>query len=106
MAKYLIKSTYTTEGTKGLLKEGGSARKTAVAKTVQGMGGKLEVFYFAFGEPDVFSIIDVPDAISAAAISLVINSKGGARVSITPLITPEEIDAASKKSVTYRAPGA
>ena len=106
MAKYLIKASYTVEGTKGLLKEGGSSRKAAVAQMVQGMGGKLEVFYFAFGDPDVFAIVDVPDTVAAAAASLVINSKGGAQVSTTPLITPEEIDAACKKSVAYRAPGA
>ena len=106
MAKYLIKSTYTTEGTKGLLKEGGSGRRAAVAQMIQGLGGKLEVFYFAFGEPDVILIMDVPDASAAVAISLVVNSKGAARVSTTPLITPEEIDAACKKSVAYRAPGA
>ncbi|HMJ50152.1 MAG TPA: GYD domain-containing protein [Burkholderiales bacterium] len=106
MAKYLIKSSYTVEGTKGLLKEGGSGRRAAVAQMVQGLGGKLEVFYYAFGEPDVYAIVDVPDTISAAAASLVINSKGAARVSTTPLITPEEIDAACKKSVAYRAPGA
>jgi uncharacterized protein with GYD domain len=106
MAKYLIKASYTVEGTKGLLKEGGSGRRAAVAQMIQGMGGKLEAFYYAFGEPDVFAILDVPDVISAAAISLVINSRGGAQVSTTPLITPEEIDAACKKSVAYRAPGA
>ena len=106
MAKYLIKASYTVEGTKGLLKEGGSSRRAALTQMVQGMGGKLEAFYYAFGEPDVFMIMDVPDAVAAAAISLVINSKGGAQVSTTPLITPEEIDAACKKSVTYRAPGA
>ncbi len=106
MAKYLIKASYTVEGTKGLLKEGGSGRRAAVAQMIQGMGGKLEAFYFAFGEPDVFAIMDVPDASAAVAISLVVNSKGAARVSTTPLITPEEIDAACKKSVAYRAPGA
>ena len=106
MAKYLIKASYTVEGTKGLLKEGGSSRRAALAQMIQGMGGKLEAFYFAFGEPDVFAIMDVPDATAAAAISLVINSRGGAQVSTTPLITPEEIDAACNKSVAYRAPGA
>jgi len=106
MAKYLIKASYTVEGTKGLLKEGGSNRRAAVAQMIEGMGGKLEAFYFAFGEPDVFAIMDVPDATAAAAISLVVNSKGAAQVSTTPLITPEEIDAACKKSVAYRAPGA
>ncbi|HVS27836.1 MAG TPA: GYD domain-containing protein [Burkholderiales bacterium] len=106
MAKYLIKASYTLEGTKGLLKEGGSNRKAAVAQMIQGLGGKLEAFYYAFSEPDVFAIMDVPDASAAAAISLVVNSRGAARVSTTPLITPEEIDAACKKSVAYRAPGA
>jgi uncharacterized protein with GYD domain len=105
MAKYLIKSSYTLEGTKGLLKEGGSGRKAAVAQMIQGMGGKLEAFYYAFGEPDVYLIVDVPDQTSAVAMSLVVNSRGGARISTTPLITPEEIDAACKKSVSYRAPG-
>src|SRR5947208_12299798 len=35
MAKYLITGSYTTDGTKGLLVEGGSARKAAVEKALQ-----------------------------------------------------------------------
>ena len=105
MAKYLIKASYTVEGTKGLLKEGGSSRRAVVEKMIQGLGGKLETFYYGFGEPDVFAVIDVPDATTAAAVSLAINSKGAVQVSTTALITPEEIDEACKKSVAYRAPG-
>ncbi len=106
MAKYLIKASYTLQGTKGLLKEGGSSRRAAVKQMIEGLGGKLEAFYYALGETDVFVIFDLPDVQSAAALSLVVNAAGGAQVSTTPLLTPEDIDAASKKSVVYRSPGA
>ncbi len=105
MAKYLVKASYSVEGARGIKKDGGSARRTAVQNMVQGLGGKLECFYFTFGEPDAFAIIDVPDAVSVAAMSLTVNSVIGAHVSTTVLITPEEMDQAAKKSVSYRPPG-
>ncbi len=105
MPKYLFQASYTTEGAKGLLKEGGTKRRAAVEQLMKSVGGKLEAFYFAFGEPDVYSIIDVPDATTAAALSLAVNSAGAVQLSTTPLLPPEEIDAACKKSVAYRAPG-
>ena len=105
MAKYLISASYNVEGTKGLLKEGGSSRRAAVGQMIEELGGNLESFYYAFGDSDVFLIADLPDATTAAAISLVVNSTGAVRVSTTPLITPEEIDEASKKTISYRSPG-
>ena len=74
-------------------------------KLVEGMGGKLDVFYYAYGAADAVIIADLPDATSALAISLAVNASGAVRLSTTPLITPEEIDAASKKSVAYVPPG-
>ena len=106
MARYLIKASYTLEGTKGLLKDGGSKRRAAFEQTIQGLGGRLEAFYYAFGDLDAFVIAEVPDPTTAAAVSLAVNSTGGVQLSMTPLITPEEIDEACKKSVSYRAPGA
>lgn len=106
MAKYMMKATYTIEGTKGLIKDGGSARRAAVQKAVEGLGGRLECFYFTLGEPDAFAIMDVPDAVSIVAMSLAVNATGGAHVSTTALLTPEQIDEAAKKSVGYRPPGA
>jgi uncharacterized protein with GYD domain len=106
MAKYMIKASYTADGTKGLLKEGGSSRRATIQKLVSGMGGKLEAFYYAFGDSDVYAIIDIPDAATAAALSLAINASGSVQLSTIPLLTPEEIDAACKKTVGYRAPGA
>lgn len=106
MPKFLIKASYTQAGAKGLLHEGGSSRKAAVEKMVSALGGKLEAFYFAFGETDVYGICELPDAVTAAAASLAINSSGMVSETIVPLLTPEEIDKACKKSVAYRAPGA
>jgi uncharacterized protein with GYD domain len=106
MAKFLIKATYTTDGTRGLLKEGGTKRRAAVQEIIEAAGGKLEVFYYAYGEDDAFIIADLPDATTGLAISLTVNASGAVRLTTLPLITPEELDAASKKSVKYRAPGA
>jgi uncharacterized protein with GYD domain len=105
MAKYMVKASYSVEGAKGVRKDGGSARRAAIQKMVEELGGKMECFYFTFGEPDAFAIIDVPDAVSAAAMSLAVNAAGGARVSTTVLLTPEELDQAAKKQVGYRPPG-
>jgi uncharacterized protein with GYD domain len=106
MAKYLVKATYTAEGVKGLLKEGGTKRVAAVRKVVEGLGGKVDGFYYAYGQDDALIITDLPDATSGIALSLAVNASGAVRVSVVPLITPEEIDAAVKKAVDYRAPGA
>jgi uncharacterized protein with GYD domain len=105
MAKYLWQASYTLDGLHGLMKDGGTGRRAAVQKAVEGMGGKLETFYYAFGSDDVVAIVDLPDNVSAAAVALTVAAAGGATVETTVLITPEEIDAATKKSVDYRKPG-
>ncbi len=105
MAKYLYQASYTVEGTKGLRKDGGSKRRAAAEKAVKSVGGKVEAFYFAFGEPDVYLIADIPDNVSCAAASLAINATGAVRIKTTVLLTPEDMDRAAKKSVSYRAPG-
>jgi uncharacterized protein with GYD domain len=106
MPKYLITASYTAEGVKGLLKDGGSARRAAVQKAAESVGGRLDAFYFAFGEHDAIVICDLPDNIAATAVSLSVGASGAAQAATTPLITPEDVDAAAKKSVSYRAPGA
>jgi uncharacterized protein with GYD domain len=106
MPKFLITGSYTAEGAKGLMKEGGSSRRAAVQKALDGVGGKLEAFYFAFGKDDAYVIVDVPDNASVIAVSLAVNASGVVRVNTTPLISPDDLDAASKKSIGYRAPGA
>ena len=105
MAKFLVKASYTPEGVKGLLRSGGTARRQAVEKTVNDMGGKLEAFYFAFGDADAFVIVSLPDNIAAAALALNINTSLLVSVTSTVLLDPEDVDAAVKMSVSYRAPG-
>ena len=106
MPKYLFQTSYTNDGVKGLLKDGGSGRKAAAEQAVASLGGKLEAFYFGFGETDAYVIADLPDNSSAAALDLAVAAGGTVSVNTTVLIAPEEMDAAAKKSVTYRAPGA
>ena len=106
MPKFLVTASYTAEGVRGLAKEGGSGRRASVQKLVDGLGGKMEAFYFTYGSSDACVIVDLPDAASGLALSLAVNASGAVKVATTPLITPEEMDAACKKSVAYRAPGA
>lgn len=105
MPKYLLQARYTAEGLKGLLKEGGSKRRAAVEEALKPLGGKVESFYYAFGESDVFVIVDMPDNTSATALLMATNSSGTVEVKTTVLITTEEVDEAVKKSVAYRPPG-
>ena len=105
MPKYLLQASYTKEGLEGLIKEGGSNRREAVSQAVEGLGGTLEAFYYAFGETDAFAIADLPDNVSGAAVSLVVSVAGTAKLKMTVLITPEEVDEATKRTVNYRPPG-
>lgn len=106
MPKYLAIASYTAEGVKGVMKEGGSGRVAAIEKLAAGLGGKMEAFYFAFGEDDAYVIYEVPDNATAAAVSLTVAASGAARVKTVALLTPEEVDEATTKSVDYRPPGA
>ena len=106
MARYLIRATYTAEGARGLIKEGGSSRRSTLEQLMKKIGGNLEAFYFAFGEDDVYVIADLPDNVTAAAVGLAVSGSGSVRTRTVVLLTPEEIDEATKKSVEYRAPGA
>jgi uncharacterized protein with GYD domain len=106
MPKFLIKASYTADGARGLMKEGGTSRRTVVEQLLKGVGGRLEAFYFAYGDADAYIITEVPDAAAGLAISLAVNASGAVHLTTIPLITPEEMDAVAKKSVAYRAPGA
>jgi uncharacterized protein with GYD domain len=105
MPKYLAVASYTSEGIKGLTKAGGASRRTVVEKLLKSLGGHLEAFYFAFGENDAYLILDVPDNLTAAAISLAVAGAGATRMKTIELLTPEEIDRAMQKHVDYAPPG-
>ena len=106
MGKYLVQASYTQAGLTGLLKEGGTSRRAALAQTIEGMGGSLESLYYAFGDCDLYITADLPDDATATAISLAIGAAGALDVRVTVLVTPETVDEAVRKSVPYRPPGA
>lgn len=105
MPKYLLEVNYTLDGTKGLKDEGGSARVAAATALIEGLGGKVESFYFAFGGTDVYVTADMPDNVSVAAAALAVSAGGGATSRTVVLLTADELDAAAKKQTTYRPPG-
>lgn len=105
MAKFLIQGSYTADGAKGLIKEGGTGRQAAIQKALEGLGGKLDSFYYTFGANDVIVICDVPDANTGLALSLAVNASGAVRISTTPLLTVQDVDAACKTAVSYRPAG-
>ena len=61
--------------------------------------------YFAFGEDDVYCIVDSPDNVSVAAASMAIGASGLVKPTTVVLLTPEEVDQAVKKNPSYTPPG-
>ena len=106
MARYLWKVSYTVDGAKGLIAEGGTARRATIQKLLRSVGGKLVTFDYALGEDDAYLIAEVPNVTDVAAVSLAVAAAGGARVTTVPLLTPAEMDKAAKRNIAYRAPGA
>ena len=105
MPKYLVQGSYTVEGVKGLVKDGGSKRRAVLDQLIKDQGGTLEAFYFAFGENDVYAIVDLPDNVSAGAISLAVGASGAVQIKTTVLLTAEEMDQVVQKRVNYTPPG-
>jgi uncharacterized protein with GYD domain len=107
MPKYLVEGRYTSDGLKGIAREGASRRRGDIEKTIESAGGKLEAMYFAFGHADFYIILDVPDNVSAAALSVVANGSGFVTSKIVVLMTTEEMDQAIRKTATiaFQPPG-
>ncbi len=105
MPKFLIEANYVGEGVKGLLREGGTSRRAAVEKALASVGGRVESFYYAFGDIDAFVTVEVPDNVTAAAVALSVAASGAVNAKTIVLLTPEDVDQAVKKSLEYRAPG-
>ncbi len=105
MPKYLITGSYSSDGLQGLIKEGGASRREAVRQLIHSLGGTLESFYYTFGSDDTLVIADLPDNVTATSVTLAANASGAVRITTTVLLTPEEVDEATKSTIYYRAPG-
>ncbi|WP_042380394.1 GYD domain-containing protein [Streptacidiphilus melanogenes] len=104
MPKYLVQGSYTAEGAKGLLVEGGSGRREAVQQVVASCGGTLESMHFAYGDDDLYIVVDFPDHLSMAAVAMTVRASGAVRSRAIPLLTVEEVDEAAKRAVDFRPP--
>ena len=105
MGTYLVRGNYVGDGIAGLMQEGGSARRDAAKAAIESVGGSLQSMYYAFGDTDVYAVCEFPDDASAAAVSLLINATGAVQISLTPLLSVEDLDAAAQKTPSYRPPG-
>ena len=107
MPKFLFEVTYTDEGLLGLAADGAARRQRDAKAAFKSLGGKVESMYFCFGDADVIVIADLPDNVSAAAVSMMTSSTGLTVGKTTPLLTIDEIDGAIEKmgAAKYRPPG-
>lgn len=105
MPKYLYKTKLTDEGMRGTLEEGGVARRDTVKKMAESLGGRLETFYYAFGETDAYVIVDLPDAATAAAAAITVGLSGSGSIETVALIEPEDIETIAGMTIDYRPPG-
>jgi len=105
MPRYMIAANYTAAGDEGLLAKGGTARRESVTAMIEKLGGSVDTFDFAFGPVDVYTVVELPDHVTAAAVALAVDASGLVAVTTTVLLTPEEIDAAAQKHADYHGPG-
>jgi uncharacterized protein with GYD domain len=105
MPNYLIEASYSTEGVRGVADKGGTARREAVEQLIGAIGGKVESFYFAFGDADAYVIAELSSDEAAAALALSINRSGSTKIRTVVLLTPEQIDAAANIAPDYKPPG-
>ena len=106
MPYYLVQGTYTAEGASALLAN--PENRIEVVKTaIERLGGKLHGGWFSFGEYDIVLVVNMPDSVSAVAVSLAFSAGGAVKVvKTTPLITAEEAIESMKKAseAGYRPP--
>jgi uncharacterized protein with GYD domain len=102
MPKYLIQAQYTSDGLKRLMQDTAAGRTADLRKAVASVGGTLDALYWALGEDDAILIVDLPDAVAAAAAGIASSASGHARTRTTRLLTAGEVDTALEKIVRYR----
>ncbi len=106
MAHYLIQVSYNNQGISDLVKNP-QDRSTAIRSVIEGMGGRIESFYFAFGDYDAVVIAELPDNVSAVAFAMAVGAGGAMRSYKTTVLIPtvEAVEAMRKASTLgYRPP--
>lgn len=98
MSHFMSRWQFTDVSAKALV-EKPNDRSNAARALIEGFGGKLQAYYFSFGEYDGLAICEFPDATAAAACSLAAMATGAfAHFESTALLTTTEAEAAMKKA--------
>jgi uncharacterized protein with GYD domain len=106
MPSFLLQVGYTTEAWANLIANPHD-RIGDVRPVVEKLGGKIVQAWFAFGDYDVVSVVEMPGNVEAAAFSLAASAGGAIRtIKTTPLLSPAEAIEAMKKAAKsgYKAP--
>jgi uncharacterized protein with GYD domain len=104
MKKYMFQFSYDSTGAQAVINDGGTARATMAEQLCSSLDGRLESFYFTFGADDAIAIAELPDDEAAAAVALTVTT-GNVTIRMSPLMDPEQVDAAGRLSPSYSAPG-
>jgi uncharacterized protein with GYD domain len=102
--RYLFRAAFTVDGMQNLQKQSATAFKAGVAKVFDSVGGKLESWYFDYGDSTAYGFVDYPDEIAAATAQASVNAGGFARVTYRPVLSAEDADKALARSVATRPP--
>ena len=106
MPHYMVQAAYTVGAWGGLVKDP-QDRAEALRPAIETLGGKLVSFYMSFGEYDAVVIVEMPDNVSAAAVSIAAAAGGAVKaIKTTPLMTVQEGMEAMRKAgqAGYRPP--
>ena len=109
MAKYVTFFSYTSEAWARLI-QSPSDRTAAVRQLTDSVGGSFDSMYWMTGTQDGFAIIDVPDTVGAAAVTIAVDSTGAFKnVETHELLTQDQLSQAltQAKAATqaYQPPG-
>lgn len=106
MPRYLILASYNEAGMQALASHP-QDRLEGVVKLVESHGGKVHSFDFALGEHDVVGIIEAPDDVTAATLSLAIQKPAHLKhFTTTRLLSNEEMMQAMQRAsgTQYQGP--
>lgn len=100
MPLFMIQASYTPEAMAKLIANP-QDRFDSVRGPVERLGGRVQNMYFAFGEHDIIFITEMPENVSAAALSLAATAGGSLRTcKTTPLMTNAEGMEAMRKAAS------
>lgn len=109
MAKYAVFFSYSSDAWARMINNPGD-RTAAVRQVVEAVGGTLESAYWMFGDRDGIIIVDAPDSVTIAAVSIAVASTGALKHEETrELLTQQQLGQALEKAKNvaqvYQPPG-